>query len=171
MSRLPIVFGDNNTWGSVLNDFLAHEHHADGTHGPITVSVGHENGITVRATAATGLSDQLVLFYDHLGNPIASIGIAGGFVVYGDDIRVGPGVFPPRTVTLKNTRGVVFGDNENGTWEGAIHSGTGTPATFFGVQPHQAGEYFFRTDTPGSANQRIYVCTVAGSPGTWVGIV
>jgi len=36
-----------------------------------------------------------------------------------------------------------------------------------------AGDFYFRTNTPGSANQRIYVCTVAGAAGaaTWVGIV
>jgi len=31
MARLPSVGGDNDTWGSVLNDFLLVEHNADGT--------------------------------------------------------------------------------------------------------------------------------------------
>ena len=31
MSRLPTPGGDNNTWGEVLNDFLAVEHNADGS--------------------------------------------------------------------------------------------------------------------------------------------
>ncbi len=47
-----------------------------------------------------------------------------------------------------------------------INSGTGAP-TIAGT----AGDFFFRTDTPSTSLQRIYVCTVTGSPGTWVGIV
>ncbi len=31
MARLPTVNGDNNVWGSILNDFLSIEHNADGT--------------------------------------------------------------------------------------------------------------------------------------------
>jgi chitodextrinase len=31
MSRLPIPGGDNNSWGDILNDFLAVEHNTDGT--------------------------------------------------------------------------------------------------------------------------------------------
>lgn len=49
-----------------------------------------------------------------------------------------------------------------------ISSGTGAP-TIAGT----AGDFFFRTDTPTVADQRIYVCTVSGAAGaaTWVGIV
>ena len=49
-----------------------------------------------------------------------------------------------------------------------LSSGTGAP-TIAGT----AGDFFFRTDTPTTADQRIYVCTVSGAAGaaTWVGIV
>ena len=49
-----------------------------------------------------------------------------------------------------------------------LSSGTGAP-TIAGT----AGDFFFRTDTPTVADQRIYVCTVTGGAGaaTWVGIV
>lgn len=49
-----------------------------------------------------------------------------------------------------------------------VSSGTGAP-TIAGT----AGDFFFRTDTPTTADQRIYVCTVTGGAGaaTWVGIV
>jgi hypothetical protein len=49
-----------------------------------------------------------------------------------------------------------------------LSSGTGAP-TIAGT----AGDFFFRTDTPTTADQRIYVCTVTGAAGaaTWVGIV
>ena len=50
----------------------------------------------------------------------------------------------------------------------SLSSGTGAP-TIAGT----AGDFFFRTDTPTTTNQRIYVCTVSGAAGaaTWVGIV
>ena len=49
-----------------------------------------------------------------------------------------------------------------------LNSGTGAP-TIAGT----AGDFYFRTDTPTTADQRIYVCTVSGAAGaaTWVGIV
>lgn len=31
MSRLPVVGGDNDDWGNVLNDFLSVSHNSDGT--------------------------------------------------------------------------------------------------------------------------------------------
>ncbi|MGI0134587.1 MAG: hypothetical protein ACREBW_06490 [Candidatus Micrarchaeaceae archaeon] len=49
-----------------------------------------------------------------------------------------------------------------------ISSGTGVP-----VIEGTIGDYFLRTDAPSTANERIYICTVAGAAGaaTWVGIV
>jgi hypothetical protein len=51
---------------------------------------------------------------------------------------------------------------------GAGVYGSGAPAIAGAV-----GDYYFRRDTPGTANQRIYICTVAGGAGaaTWVGIL
>jgi hypothetical protein len=47
-------------------------------------------------------------------------------------------------------------------WAGLYH-GSGAPASGLGAN----GEFYFRSDTPGTANQRIYV----KSAGAWVGIV
>jgi len=44
-----------------------------------------------------------------------------------------------------------------------IYSGTGVPSNSIGAN----GDFYFRTDTPGSANQRLYV----KSAGAWVGIL
>lgn len=52
-----------------------------------------------------------------------------------------------------------------GVTGGRIFGGTGSPN---GVLSKTAGDFFFRTDTPGSANQRIYVCT---GTTNWTGIV
>lgn len=51
-----------------------------------------------------------------------------------------------------------------------INQGPGAPSKPNGNNP-ATGDYWFRTDTPSTANQRIYVCTVGGSSPTWVGIV
>lgn len=32
------------------------------------------------------------------------------------------------------------------------------------------GDWYFRSDTPNTANQRVYICTVAGAPGTWTAV-
>ncbi len=51
------------------------------------------------------------------------------------------------------------------------YSGSGTPQ---GVIAGKAGDQYKRDDTPATANQRIYVCTVTGltpATTTWVGIL
>lgn len=51
-----------------------------------------------------------------------------------------------------------------------IYSGTGAPAA--GTVPGQAriGDIYFRVDGGGPGSTHIYFCTVAGAPGTWLGI-
>jgi hypothetical protein len=44
-----------------------------------------------------------------------------------------------------------------------IFMGSGVPSNTLG----KSGDYYFRTDTPGTANQRIYV----NNAGSWLGIV
>jgi len=41
VARLPIVGGDNGSWGQILNDFLSQEHNPDGT----LKRIGQANGI------------------------------------------------------------------------------------------------------------------------------
>jgi hypothetical protein len=43
----------------------------------------------------------------------------------------------------------------------------GAPSTTGNTQP-SVGDVYFRTDTPGTVAQRIYVCTVGGATPTWV---
>lgn len=52
--------------------------------------------------------------------------------------------------------------------------GSGVPSLTNVPNGGTAGDYYFRTDTPGTANQRIYICTVGtgnGTLGTWVALV
>lgn len=43
MSRLPVVGGDNNTWGDILNDYLSVSNNADGTLQPTAVKTAGTN--------------------------------------------------------------------------------------------------------------------------------
>ena len=48
-------------------------------------------------------------------------------------------------------------------------SGTGAPSSST-VGTANVGDIDSRRDTPGVTNQNVYICTVAGAPGTWSGI-
>jgi hypothetical protein len=58
--------------------------------------------------------------------------------------------------------GVTLG-NGTTTLGGTIYSGVGVPSSILGVD----GDAYFRTDTPSSANQRLYI----RAAGTWAGIL
>jgi len=61
--------------------------------------------------------------------------------------------------------GALSGTTNNGSVAGPrTLGGTGAPATGLGA----VGDYYFRSDTPGTANQRIYVKTAAA---VWTGIL
>lgn len=51
-----------------------------------------------------------------------------------------------------------------------LRMGSGIPTRPEGADPTQ-GDFYFRTDTPSTSNQRLYVCTVGGASPTWVGIL
>ena len=54
---------------------------------------------------------------------------------------------------------------------GSMFSGVGAPGAKVNGKPPLAGDLYLRIDTPSTANQRLYVCTVGGATPTWVGIV
>lgn len=54
MARLPVVGGDNNTWGDILNEFLSVEHNSDGTQKTLPVTRGG-TGATDASTARANL--------------------------------------------------------------------------------------------------------------------
>lgn len=53
---------------------------------------------------------------------------------------------------------------------GRISSGSGVPTKPGGIDP-TSGDINFRTDTPSTLLQRLYICTVGGATPTWVGIL
>lgn len=74
-----------------------------------------------------------------------------------------PGGTPPAgVVSASGTASLGVG---NGTLAGPkLWGGTGAPATGLGA----VGDFYFRSDTPGTANQRIYAKTAAA---VWTGIL
>lgn len=71
MTRLPIPGGDDNTWGTILNDFLNASHNPDGTLNTTAVS-----------NAGAALASQL-------GSAAAkNVGTVPGTVAAGDDSRI-----------------------------------------------------------------------------------
>lgn len=50
-------------------------------------------------------------------------------------------------------------------------SGSGAPTTPGGSRTYNLGDRYWRTDTPGTANQRLYIVTTAGTSPTWTGIL
>ena len=81
----------------------------------------------------------------------------------------------PGTYTLSNAGSGVWAPMVYGQLSsllpggGTISSGTGAPAKPNGANP-AAGDWYQRTDTPSTGNQRLYVCTTGGGSPVWSGI-
>jgi len=98
--------------------------------------------------AGTGLSNMT-----YGGTVTASQLTSTGGVNAGGNVVGNQGVF---SAGIRSGNGTVASANR--IWEG-----TGAPGAGLGAD----GDFYFRNDTPGTANQRIYV----RSAGAWVGIV
>ena len=91
MARLPVVGGDRDNWGVVLNDYLSVEHNADGSlkKGPtINSAVQSVNGKTGQAVTLTA-SDVSAI-----SSSVA--GVANGVATLGADSRLTVGQIPGR---------------------------------------------------------------------------
>lgn len=91
-------------------------------------------------------------------------------LVNGTDLIVYQGAYTTPVIKLHSQLGAV----QPGTAAGLgarIFSGSTAPTTALSATACVAGDYYFRTGTPSTANQRIYICTSSGTPGTWSGIV
>lgn len=72
------------------------------------------------------------------------------------------GVFAS-TGALALASGISPGTPAGAQQSGKVYQGSGVPSNTMGAN----GDVYFRTDTPGTANQRMYI----RSAGTWTGIV
>lgn len=89
--------------------------------------------------------------------------LTGALVVQGTlNSQGGTSSGPVSAASVSTTGGHQLG---NGTVAGpTLWGGSGVPAGTLGA----IGDYYFRSDTPGTANQRLYVKTAAG---TWTAIL
>jgi hypothetical protein len=123
----------------------------------------------IRLNAGTGQTKQVLKMYDSSGANRFSITAAGAAIVNGQGflaqtsgttnvvIGNGEGIVQPGSITARG----------GGTGLGSkINSGTGAPTYVAAV-----GDTWIRTDTPATANQRIYMCnSTAGGSGAWTAV-
>jgi hypothetical protein len=123
-----------------------------------TATVGVCGGNKSNATLPTGFANDgsltvgVLKLYQSGGGATAAIDMSGDMIRLNYPTQwSGGAVFPPsaNTSTYQTACGL---------W-----AGTGAPNNSYG----QNGDYYFRSDTPGTANQRLYV----KSGGTWAGIL
>jgi hypothetical protein len=91
MARLPIPGGDNNTWGTILNDYLSVSHNSDGTLKVEVTDASKLQGTEVSSTAPT---DNQVLTYNNSTGQWEAQTPAGG---------VGLSSSPPTTSAVGDT--------------------------------------------------------------------
>lgn len=137
--------------------------------GPVTIigdNVATDNILVVKDNPAVPRSGaaQMVEVFDHNGNPITSVPPAGGPKVFGDNLSAGTGVFGPFTG--------VDGPNQAIAYDlTAVNHATQRVFSVNGAAPAAGlgnnGDFAWRQDTPGTANQRLYV----KSAGAWTGIL
>ena len=124
------------------------------------------------SSAATNGQNALALT-DYLNAPIFAAAKAsnGQDGVYGDKLTAfSHGVsYGCRIDGTRNPAPFQF--VEGGTAYGMrVWSGSGAPGSSTVGGAASVGDLYLRTDTPTTANQRIYTCTTAGTPGTWTAV-
>src|SRR4051812_3718389 len=67
MTRLPVPGADDGTWGSVLNDFLAQSHNADGSLKTSAVTAAAPSGTTSSVTSVNGRTGAVTLSKPDVG--------------------------------------------------------------------------------------------------------
>lgn len=140
--------------------------------GPTNAEIA--GGLTqLRLNAGSGQTKSIMQFFDTGGNNRLSISSAAAIIANGQPIAVQQS--GNNAVVISNTGfiqpGVTTTAGAGATALGAkVYSGSGAPTNLVGA----VGDRYHRTDTPTVANQREYICTVAGAAGgaaTWVGIL
>lgn len=129
---------------------------------------------TVQAANVKGGNVRpLFLITDSAGVAIAQIFNAGGAYVSGDRISAGTSVvLQPASNPTAGIDGTTLPASlfwaSSGLPGIRFYAGSGTPTggvLSFNGQQSNAGDLYYNKS--GAAGARLYVCTVAGSPGTW----
>lgn len=138
--------------------------------GPITIAQGAaQNGI-VHCSGGMNFASAPQPFTSAPTDPLSYF---AGFV--SGDVALGSGGYYGDSFTSTNLISAGFKIatpeiNFTATGGGHMFQGSGAPNRPNGQNP-VAGDIYFRTDTPTTGGQRIYVCTVGGPAPTWLGII
>ena len=138
--------------------------------GPITIAQGSAANQLLHCSGGMNFSAAPQPFTSAGVNPTSYF---AGYII--GDAALGSGGFYGDSFTATNLLSAAFKVQtpeivSSLTGGGRIFSGSGAPVTPNSQNP-VAGDIYFRTDTPATANQRIYICTVGGATPTWAGIV
>ena len=127
-------------------------------------------GLTIKQGAGAPASQVPFRVIDTDGSTLLEVTNAGHFVGYGVKFGATAGVFNA-AANITGVLDIPCLQLPNGVTNDGIkiYMGSGVPSATT-VNPGRIGDLYMRKDTPSTANQRIYMCTVAGTPGTWVGI-
>lgn len=127
-------------------------------------------GLTIRQ--GSGAPGTQVLLRVNNADNSTILEVTNGQHLCGYGIRIGAaaGVFvsPAQLVGSQNPPCLELPDGTASGWR--LWGGTGAPGAST-VGTSRVGDWYLRKDTPSTASQRIYVCTVAGAPGTWSALV
>ncbi len=131
------------------------------TNGQLMLDPTTPNTTALRINAQKGQAKNLTEWFDSGSNLRVRVNAQGNLVTQGTSFFAANG----SAATLASMNGAT-GAITPGTTAGlgsGMYSGNGAPNVVGSV----AGDYYFRKDTPSTANQRIYVATAAN---TWIGI-
>lgn len=159
LNLLDCHLGFTGTFGTAVSD---------STGKGMTWSDGTSNGLTT--TAGNGFYGLSQIYGDTLPRVrVASQFAGGGGFQFGAGSGVDVNLYRAAANTLqtdgtfKTGAGIQPGTPAGAAQAGNLFQGSGAPSNSNGNN----GDYYFRTDTPGTANQRLYV----KSAGSWTGIV
>ena len=160
MATRTTIHGSNNQTPGVMS-------------APSTLLTGTTSttGLTLKQNASAPAGQVMLRMLDTDGTTAyAEITNGLDFASYGMHVGASGTVFAVTTMRLDGTQTIPCLRFPDGTGAGARwYSGTGAPGSST-VGTAAVGDLYFRRDTPSTANQRLYICTVAGSPGTWSGV-
>jgi hypothetical protein len=132
---------------------------------PSTLLTGDGPAIGIKVKQGSGSTRKFLEIKNHSGTVVSDIDNSGNIRSFGGKIGAASGVFNTPTC-LDATQNPPCLSIEGGA---RIWGGTGAPASGT-VGTGRLGDLYLRRDTPSTANQRLYICTTAGTPGTWTGI-
>lgn len=137
---------------------------------PLTLLVDNTDalnttGLVVTQNASAPATQNLLEVQESDGTVTAAVTNGLDFATYGMKFGAVAGVFLSMTCLngQQNPPCIEIGGGAR------VWSGTGAPASGT-VGTGRVGDWYLRRDTPSTANQRVYLCTVAGTPGTWTAI-